>query len=126
MARTTIIFGIMLIILGVVGYIGTAAASITALIPAVFGAVLGLLGWIGLHERSRKLALHIAAVVGVIGFLGTVPGLIGFVDLISGTGVERPLAVVSQSVMGGLMAVFVSLCLRSFVDARRKRANRVQ
>ena len=54
MARTTIVFGIMLVVLGLVGYVGTGAASVTALIPAFFGAVLGFLGWLGLNERYRK------------------------------------------------------------------------
>lgn len=44
MARTTMVFGVVLIALGVIGYVGTAAVSITALIPAIFGAVLAILG----------------------------------------------------------------------------------
>lgn len=80
MARTTITFGITLIILGIVGYIGTAAASVTALIPAMFGAVLGLLGSIALNERYRGHAIHMAAAVGVVGLLGSVRGLIGLMD----------------------------------------------
>ncbi|MQA31882.1 MAG: hypothetical protein GEU82_18945, partial [Luteitalea sp.] len=97
MARTTIVFGIMLVALGVVSYVGTGAASVTALIPAIFGAVLCLLGWFARNERYRKHALHVATVVGVVGFLGAAPGLAGLMRLIAGTGVERPAAVVSQS-----------------------------
>jgi hypothetical protein len=126
MARTTILCGIVLIVLGMVSYVGTGAASLTALIPAMFGAVFGLLGWIALNERYRKHALHLAAALGVVGFLGTTPGLIGLMDLISGTEVDRPTAVVSQAVMGILMAVFVGLCLRSFIDARRARSKSVE
>jgi hypothetical protein len=125
MARTTIIFALILIALGVFGYIGTAAASVTALIPAFFGAVLGLLGWIGLYERYRKHALHAAVVVGVVGFLGAARGLAGLMDLMSGNEVDRPVAVMAQSVMAVLMALFVGLCLRSFTDARRARTKQV-
>ena len=125
MARTTIVFGMMLIVLGIVGYVASGAASVTALIPAMFGAVLGLLGWMGLTERYRKHALQVAAVVGVLGFLGTVRGLLDLIDLISGTAVERPAAVVSQSVMAVLMAVFVGMCVKSFFDARRTRVTSV-
>ena len=121
MARTTIVFGIMLIVLGLAGYVGTRAASVTALIPAVFGAVLGLLGWLGLNDRYRKHALHAAAAVGVLGFLGAARGLAGLMDLIAGAAPERPAAVISQSVMAVLMAVFVGLCVKSFVGARRQR-----
>ena len=40
-------------------------------------------------------------------------------DLVSGAEVQRPTAVVSQSVMAILMAVFVGLCVRSFMGASR-------
>ena len=117
MARATAIFGVVLIALGVIAYVGTAAVSITALIPAVFGAVLVLLGWIAGHERYRKHAVGVAAAIAVLGFLGAVPGLVGLWDLVSGAEVQRPTAVVSQSVMAILMAVFIGLCVRSFMGA---------
>ena len=119
MARATVIFGVVLIALGVVAYVGTAAVSITALIPAVFGAVLVLLGWIAGNERYQKHAVRVAAAIAVLGFLGAVPGLLRLWDLISGADVQRPTAVVSQSVMAILMAVFVGLCVRSFMGASR-------
>lgn len=119
MARTTIVFGLVLIALGIAGYIGTAAVSITALIPVIFGAALAILGWLALNERYRKHAIHVAAAMAIVGFLGAVPGLIGLWDLISGAEVQRPAAVVSQSVMAVVMGFFVGLCVKSFIDARR-------
>jgi hypothetical protein len=119
MARATVIFGVELIALGVIAYVGTAAVSLTALIPAVFGAVLVLLGWIAGSERYRKHAVRVAAAIAGLGFLGAVPGLLGLWDLISGGEVQRPTAVVSQSVMAILMAVFVGLCVRSFMGSSR-------
>jgi hypothetical protein len=121
MAQTTIIFGLLLVALGVLGYVGTGAASVTALIPAFFGAVLAVLGWIGRNERHRKHAMHAAAAVGLLGFLGSARGLAGLMAVLSGGVVERPAAVVAQSVMAVLMAVFVALCVKSFRDARRAR-----
>lgn len=119
MARTTAIFGVVLIALGVIAYVGTAAVSLTALIPAVFGAVLACLGWIAGNERYRKRAVRVAAAIAVLGFLGAAPGLLGLWALVSGAEVQRPTAVVSQSVMAILMAVFVGLCVRSFTGASR-------
>lgn len=123
MAATTIIFGFMLIALGLLGYVGSGAASVTALIPAFFGVVLAVLGWVGRNERHRKHAMHAAAAVGLLGFLGSARGLAGLMALVSGGGVERPAAVVAQSLMAVLMAVFVVLCVKSFRDARRARAS---
>jgi hypothetical protein len=81
--------------------------------------VLAILGWLARNERYRKHAVHLAAAIAFVGFLGAVPGLIGLLDLISGAEVQRPAAVVSQSLMAILMAVFVGLCVRSFIEARR-------
>jgi hypothetical protein len=118
-ARVTTAFGVGLIGLGVIAYVGTAAVSVTALIPAIFGAVLVLLGWFAAYERYRKHAVRLAVAVGLVGFLGAVPGLMGLWDLISGGEVQRPAAVVSQSLMAILMAVFVGLCVRSFIGESR-------
>ena len=121
MARTTIFFGVALIVLGIGGYVGTAAVSITALIPACFGGAFTLLGWLALNDDYRKHAMHAAAALGLIGFLGTASGLIGLVRLFSGGEVARPAAVVARALMAILTAVFVGLCVKSFVDARVKR-----
>jgi hypothetical protein len=118
-ARVSTAFGVGLIGLGVTTYVGTAAVSVTALIPAIFGAVLVLLGWFAAYERYRKHAVRLAVAVGLVGFLGAVPGLMGLWDLISGAEVQRPAAVVSQSLMAILMAVFVGLCVRSFIGESR-------
>jgi hypothetical protein len=118
-ARTTIVFGVALIVLGVIGYAGTGAVSITALIPAFFGAVLVGLGSFARNERYRNLAVRLAAAIGLVGLLGSVRGLTGLLDLISGGEVERPAAVISQSVMAILMIVFVGLCVRWLLGARR-------
>jgi hypothetical protein len=121
MAGTTIIFGVVLILLGVMGYVMTGGASITALIPALFGLVLLALGVIARNDAYRKHAMHAAVVVGLLGFLGSARGLAGLPALMAGEAVARPAAIVAQSVMATLMLVFVILCVRSFIAARRAR-----
>jgi hypothetical protein len=118
-ARTTILFGGALIVLGIIGYTGTGAVSITALIPALFGAVLVALGWFARSARYRKLAVSLAAAIGVVGLLGSLRGVTGLMDLISGGEVQRPAAVIAQSIMAILMVVFVALCVRWLMGARR-------
>lgn len=125
MPKTTILFGVVLIVLGIVGYIATGAVSVTALIPSFFGGVLALLGWLALNEKYRRHAMHIAVVVGLLGFLGTARGLAALPRLVSDAGgVERPAAVVAQAIMAILMIVYVALGVRSFIAARRARTPR--
>ena len=122
MATTTIGFGVVLIVLGLGGYFATDMVSLTALIPAAFGLLLVVFGALALDDKRRKLAMHIAVTVGLLGFLGTVSGLFQLPTLLSGGAVQRPGAVVSKSIMAVLMAVYVGMCVKSFIDARRRRA----
>ena len=123
MATTTIGFGVVLIVLGLGGYIGSNMVSPTALIPAGFGILLLIFGVLARDDKRRKLAMHIAVTVGLLGFIGTVSGLFELPTLLSGGTVARPGAVISKSIMAALMAVYVGMCVKSFIDARRKRAN---
>ena len=109
--------------LGLGGYFGTGMVSLTALIPAAFGLLLAVFGAMARDDKKRKMAMHIAVTVGLLGFLGTVPGLLKIGALLSGGEVARPAAVVSQSIMAVLMAVYVAMCVKSFIDARKKRAS---
>jgi NAD/NADP transhydrogenase beta subunit len=106
--------------LGIGGYLGTGRASVTALIPAFFGLPLLVLGVLALSERRRKVAMHIAVVLGVLGFAGTVSGLLKLPALLTGGTVARPAAVAIQSAMAIACFLFVVLCIQSFIKARRK------
>jgi fluoride ion exporter CrcB/FEX len=122
LANITIGFGIVLIVLGVGGYFGSDRVSPTALIPAAFGLLLLIFGALARDEKRRKMAMHIAVTVGLLGFLGTVSGLFQLPTMLSGGAVARPGAVVSKSIMAVLMAIYVGMCVKSFIDARRRRA----
>ncbi|MCZ6835728.1 MAG: hypothetical protein O7G85_08140, partial [Planctomycetota bacterium] len=64
MARLTIVFGSLLIALGLVVYFVLAdpdeqgKVSVTALIPAFFGIPIALLGVVALKEKLRMHAIH--------------------------------------------------------------------
>ena len=122
MAKITIGLGLVLIALGLGSYFGTGQASVTALIPAFFGLPLLLLGLVALKEGRRKCAMHIAAVMGLLGFAGTVRGLIQLPGLLTGGEVERPAAVAVQAAMAIVCFVFVLLCIWSFIKARNASA----
>jgi len=119
LANKTIGIGVALILLGLIGYFATGAVSVTALIPAFFGIVLALLGWLARDDKRRKLVMHIAVVVGLLGFAGSVSGIPKLIRMLGGAEIARPAAAVSQSVMAALTGLFVVLCVKSFIDARR-------
>ena len=120
MAKLTIGFGLVLILIGVISYVATGGASVTALIPAFLGLPILLAGVLGLKENFRKHALHAALGLALLGLLGTLHGLTKLPALLSGGDVERPAAVVAQSLTAVLCVAFLALGIRSFMNARRK------
>lgn len=122
MPQITIVFGALLCIVGLGFFLGTGAASVTALIPAFLGLPLCLLGALARRESWRRHAMHGAVLIGLLGFLGSARGLLQLPALLAGGDVARPAAVAAQSITAALCLAFVILCVRSFVEARRKRS----
>lgn len=118
MPTTAIIFGLIFILQGVLTYFVSESKSFTAFIPSIIGALLLICGVIARNPNLRKHAMHGAAMVGLIGVLG---GLRGVGQLFSGKDVN--LAIGSMLFLGALSLVFVILCVRSFINARR--ANKI-
>ncbi len=117
--RITIIYSVLLIIIGTGGYIVSNAASITALIPTFFGMILLFLGLVGRREHLRKHTTRIAVALGLIGFVATVGSLGDLMAMISGEDVERQLAVVIKSIMAILSLLYVLICIKLFINAGR-------
>jgi hypothetical protein len=117
----TIVFGVLSIVLGMAGFVMTGMEHFTALIPAGFGVIFVILGGVATQPTARKHAMHGAAMLALIGFLGTFMSWIKLIRWASGTEPERPAAVVAQAIMAALMVVFLVLCVRSFIQARRAR-----
>ena len=119
MAKISIAFSIILIILGLVSYFVISSESITALIPAFLGIPVLILGIIALNEKSLKHSLHAVSVLMLLGFGGTVGGLFKFFRMLGGESFERPSAITIQAIMALLCLVFLVLAVKSFIDARR-------
>lgn len=119
MTNLTLVFGILFIILGLVSYFGTGMQSITALIPAFFGLILSVLGYISRKESARKTAIHIAMGVGLLGLIGSFSGLIKIFALLGGAEVTRPYAVIAQAVMAIICLIYLILGIKTFVAARK-------
>ncbi len=118
----TIVYGLLLIVLGIGSYFGTGQESKTALIPALFGVPILLSGVVALQDHLRKHAMHAAAALALLGFIGSSPGLVKVFTLLGGGEVARSNAVIAQAVMALLSLVFLVLCVRSFINARRSPA----
>ncbi len=119
MAITTVLTGVLLIALAAGGYVGTGSEHKTALIPALFGLPILICGLLANNPARRALVMHIAVLIGTLGFLGSI---VGFVKGVNGEAMQtRPLAVEAQGVMALVTAIFVGLCIQSFIKARRSR-----
>ncbi len=123
MAKLTIAFGILLILLAVVGFVYTGSTHYTALIPAIFGLAFVLFGVMANTEISKKrmLWMHISVTVALLGFLGTIKADIDTIRLSRGVEFPHPAAVLEKGAMSLLCLLYVLFCVRSFIAARRAR-----
>ena len=122
MAWPTIVCGALLVAVGVVGYTqqDPVHVSPTALIPAAIGGVLILCGALAFSDKLRKHVMHLAAMVGLLGAIG------GFMPLqrqLKSSDTFDPLkpSAISGELMILICAVFVGLCVRSFIAAKKAR-----
>ena len=120
MPSTAIISGVLLILIGILGYVFSIIdgnTSLTALIPAAFGLLLAILGFVAKsNENLRKHLMHAAVVVGLLGFLIPAWRILSKIS-----DIKVSLAVLSQAAMALVCLFFVILSVQSFVNARRNR-----
>lgn len=120
MPFTSIICGVLLILVGIAGYaygMSTGHASPTALIPAIFGLFLALLGIVSrMKDDLRKHLMHAAAAIALIGFILTAGRLV-----MNLSNLTLSAAVLSQLAMALICLIFVVMAVKSFADARRNR-----
>lgn len=120
MAKVTLLFAVLLIALGLAGFLHTGSQHPTALIPTWFGLALGVFGLLAISpkERRRKLFMHINVTIGLLGFLGAVAEIVR--SLASSKAILMT-ALVAKTAMAWLLLIYIILCVRSFMNARRSR-----
>jgi uncharacterized membrane protein len=132
MAKVTLVFAALLAALGLAGYLGTGSLHPTALIPTWFGVALGIFGFLAIspNESRRKLFMHINVTIGLLGFVGAaveiVRSLVSTMNLNAVMSGSQPapvnrIALGSKIIMACLLLIYVMLCVRSFIAARRAR-----
>ncbi|MGA7245405.1 MAG: hypothetical protein WBX19_19630 [Terracidiphilus sp.] len=122
MAKVTLVFAVLLVALGLIGYVGTGSQHVTALIPTWFGVALALFGLLAMSpsESRRKLFMHINVTIGLLGFIGgAVEAVRGYMRATSAGLAPDQVALASKLTMTGLLLLYVIMCVRSFIAARR-------
>lgn len=111
--------GAALIVVGVGAWLlaGGPGASPTALLPALLGLVILILGLLAGREALHRHAIHSALVIALLGLLGTIPRALPAFTGGEGAG----LAAWASLLTAVLCLVYVVLGVRSFIAARRAR-----
>lgn len=123
MARVTIVFGVLLILIAGAGFVATGSSHPTALIPGVVGLLFCVFGALANtpDTKRRMLFMHVAVTVALLLFLGTIKADLDVVRLANGASFEHPIAIEEKAAMSLLSLLYVLLCVRSFINARRSR-----
>ncbi len=113
-AKLTIAFAGVLIVLGFACFAATGMEHKTALIPVLVGLLMEPAGVLALIKPNLRMhAMHMAVLVGLLGFIAGVGGLIA----------RRPsgIALFEMLAMTLICGLFVALCVMSFISARKLR-----
>ncbi len=123
MAKLTIVFGLLLVLIAVAGFVATGSSHPTALIPGGVGLLFVLFGVLANSPDAKKrmLWMHIAVTAALLMFLGTVKADIDVFRLAHGVEFPHPIAIEEKAATSLLCLLFVLLCIRSFIAARRER-----
>ena len=115
--KISVLYGVFLIVWGIVISLIGNSQSITSLIPTFFGLLVLSLGVLSLLMPSRrKLLMHLIAILGVLIFLG---GLDFIRSALSSGAFSNPWADLSKLMMAVTGFSFCFLCIKSFILSRK-------
>ena len=110
----SLINAIILIVLSGWGYLSSDTPSLTALIPAIIGAIL-----LGLNQgvkKENKVIAHIAVVLTLLILFGLIKPLTGAFERNDSIAILRVVVMMISTVIALIFFV------KSFIDARKNRA----
>ena len=111
-----VIAALILILMGAGAYFASESKSVTAWIPAFLGAPLFIASAVSFKEKNLKMGMHIAATIGLLGFLAPTGML---VSKAAKGELEWKLSTSCMAGMGVICLIFVLLCVKSFIDVRK-------
>ncbi len=123
MAKLTVVFGVVLAVVSLGFWFAMGRAESAALHPAGLGGLLVLCGVLANTENAKRrmLWMHLAVTVGLVGFLIT--GVRAAIQMVKGTVITGNILAFEERCMVALLCLlFVLLCVRSFIAARRARS----
>lgn len=116
MPKISVVFGVLLSVLGLYGYFGMGRISVTALIPLFIGVPIIFLGILAFDDNKLKHSMHAASVLILLGLIGSVYRLAH--KLILGNNDRSSIILI---VMSLLCLIFLILAINSFIAARKAR-----
>lgn len=112
------VLGIVLVVMGVGAYVLSDFASVTALIPTIFGVLIAVLGVIGRRTDRHRLAAYGIGLLAVLGVLGSTRGIPDIIALLSGGSVDSTIAAVSQGAMIVICLVLLAAVIQVILGTR--------
>ena len=115
----SILYGLFLILWGVVITLISGSNSFTSYIPSIIGLPILIFSYLAIKvENKKKLFMHLVVFFGLIVLLG---GLDFFRSLLSESFFQNYWADMSKFVMLISGIFFVYQCVRSFIHARKNK-----
>lgn len=114
------VLGIVLVVLGIGAYALTDFASVTALIPAIFGVVIAALGAVGRRADPgrRRLAGYGIGLLALLAIGGSARGVPDLLALVTGDAVDSVVATVSQGLMIVISVLLLLAVVKDVLDER--------
>ncbi|NJO83482.1 MAG: hypothetical protein HC828_12120 [Blastochloris sp.] len=115
--------GALLCVIGLLSRVLSESTSVTLLIPLFFGALLLLLGWLALAPQRTESMMHVVAALALLGALGSLNVVPALIALATGDAEASLVSILARISMLLLCGGLLSVCIASFVRARRARAS---
>ncbi|WIV67878.1 hypothetical protein [Natrialbaceae archaeon AArc-T1-2] len=113
-----LIIGVVLVVLGIGAWVLTDFASMTALIPALFGILVVGFATVGQETDRERLAVYGLGALGALGVLGSLRAVPDIIAFATGEEVDSAVAVASQGSMIVLCLALVVVSTRAVLADR--------